>query len=165
MDLDSLTTTNFPNWEAILSSACICADSLWPLNENTTSTGPISNADKQKWLSSIRKSIHKLVPDYLKIKLPMVALTHTPAAIVTTLCNLMVDLSETAQRRLEAEGKLIKFKKGQKIFTYIDAHRTLRLLIVQSTYLNIVNEHKSVLFPSMAWMCCQYIERQPKKST
>lgn len=58
----------------------------------------------------------------------------------------MVDNSEHAHIRLEAEVNATKLKLGQSITSYMVLHQNLRRLMSQASYQNITNESTSVHF-------------------
>lgn len=106
----------------------------------------LNTIDKEKTLADIRNAIRTSIPDDIKGKLPVAALTQSPAHIIATLRGLISDNSEASHRLLEAEGKLTHLEPGQKIADYIYTHRTLRRRMFQAAYPNISTEETSVRF-------------------
>lgn len=96
------------------------------IDENDVQPPTFSATYKERSVDAILKSIPKSVPDDIKVKLPVAALTETSAQIITKLRCLMVETFEACHRCLEAETNLTQLKAVQQTFEYIGAHRTLR---------------------------------------
>lgn len=82
--------------------------------------GPLDQmktTEKDKKLADICKAIRKYIPDDIKSKIPIVALTKSSELIFTTIRNLLAESSESTHRQLETEGKMTQRKPGHKMFS------------------------------------------------
>lgn len=84
--------------------------------------------------------------DQVHSDLPIECLVDEPAQIIAEIANIYFSNSEAVDQRMETDSKALRFRPGQSIADYLQAHKALRRKMYEVEYRNIRMEATTVRY-------------------